>query len=279
MISRKVARKNLSLTDNQQTPAIPAATILLLRDVPEFEVLMIERHADTPFAGGAIVFPGGRIDPGDYDAGWAEYCDGLDDIPAAEHGPRVAAIREAFEETGILFARDYNGSFVPNDRAKALDGWRAQVEDDDALFLQLIKKEGLRLALDALALFARWEPPLRAHEDMRRYHTWFYAACTPPGQEAREDGNEATEVFWTSPQAALDDADQGKRKMIFPTRRNIELLGVSKRADEAISAARRRKAELVQPEIIKRGDESFLVIRDDLGYPVTQEPLATAMRY
>lgn len=266
------------MTETPHPDAIPAATILLLRDKPQFEVLMIERHADTPFAGGAIVFPGGRIDPGDHQLEWADYCDGLDNIPALEHGPRIAAIREAFEEAGILFARNAKGEFVSNEHAARLDEWRAKVEENDTLFLTLIKQEGLRLALDALALFARWEPPLRGHGNMRRYHTWFFAARTPPGQGAREDGNEATDVFWTTPRAALHDANQGKRKMIFPTRRNIELLDISKSADDVIAFAGERKIEVVQPEIITRGEEAYLIIPDDLGYPVTEESIATAMR-
>ncbi|MEO1136512.1 MAG: NUDIX hydrolase, partial [Pseudomonadota bacterium] len=74
---------------------IPAATIILLRDKPAFEALMVERHADIAFAGGALVFPGGRIDQGDMDPRWADHCDGFDRVPEAERAPRIAAIREA----------------------------------------------------------------------------------------------------------------------------------------------------------------------------------------
>ncbi len=259
------------------TDAIPAATIILLRDAPQLEVLMIERHADTPFAGGAIVFPGGRIEPSDGADEWREYCDGVEDVPAEEFAPRVAAIREAFEEVGVLYARS-NGALVSNKQAAALNDRRKAVEDDDRLFLDLIKSNGLRLALDALHLFARWEPPVRGHDNMRRYHTWFFAAKSPDGQEAREDGNEATEAFWAAPSAILSSCDAGERKAIFPTRRNVELLNVSGGAQEVIDFAARRRIDVIVPDIIERDGEHYLTIPADMGYPITEQSVKTAFR-
>ena len=265
------------MTTEQKNGAIPAATIVLLRDQPQFEVLMIERHADTPFAGGAIVFPGGRIDPGDGKPEWAQYCDGVEAVPEEQLAPRIAAIREAFEEAGLLLARK-DGALLDGEETERLDPWRAKVEADDSLFLELIKSEGLRLALGDLSLFARWEPPLRGHEAMRRYHTWFFAAKTPAGQQAREDGNEATDVFWRAPRDILTACDKGEVKAIFPTRRNLELLNVSKSAQAVLDFAAERKIETVMPDIVERDDGRFLTIPDDLGYPVTEELLETAFR-
>ena len=259
------------------TDAIPAATIILLRDDPQYEVLMIERHADTPFAGGAIVFPGGRIETSDSAPEWRAYCDGVEDVPADEFGPRIAAIREAFEETGILYARR-DGDIISNDEAASFDGRRREIEDDDAKFLDLIKANGLRLALDALQLFARWEPPQRLHRKMRRYHTWFFAAVTPAGQVAREDGNEATEAFWAPPAEILASCDAGKRKAIFPTRCNIELLNVSDSARGVLEFAARRRIDVVVPNVVERDGEPYLTIPDDMGYPITAEPLSSAIR-
>lgn len=265
------------MTANPTEDAIPAATILLLRDEPQFEVLMIERHADTPFAGGAIVFPGGRIEASDADPAWRDLCDGADDVPVEEFGPRVAAVREAFEESGILYARR-GGAFLSNQDTAVFDAQRKAVEDDDRLFLDLIKSNDLRLALDALHLFARWEPPHRGHEKMRRYHTWFFAAKTPEGQEAREDGNEATEAFWASPGEILASCDAGKRKAIFPTRRNIELLNVSNGAEAVFEFAANRTIDVVQPALVKRAGEMFVTIPEGIGYPVTEENVKTAFR-
>lgn len=257
--------------------AIPAATIILLRDRPAYEVLMIERHADTPFAGGAIVFPGGRIEASDGAPAWRALCDGADHVRDEEFAPRVAAIREAYEETGVLLARR-GGALLSDTDAAALGEMRKGVEDDDTTFIELVRRHELRLALDALHLFARWEPPLRGLEHQRRYHTWFFAAQTPDGQRAREDGNEATEVFWGAPADILQSCDDGKRKAIFPTRRNLELLGVSDGAGAALAFAGERRIDVIQPEIVDRDGALYLTIPDDMGYPVTQESVASAMR-
>ena len=255
---------------------VPAATILLLRETSVMEVLMIERHADIGFAGGALVFPGGKIEPGDSASEWATHCDGLDAVPAEEHGPRVAAIREAFEETGILIARGAEGAFVGDDKTAALDHLRQDVEKDDALFLEMIADHKLRLACDALRLFARWQPPKGVGH--RRYHTWFFAAAAPAGQTAREDGNEATEAIWTSPQGALDARDDGARKMIFPTSRNVELLALSASVEDVFANAARRVIEPVEPTVEERDGKNYLTIPEHLGYPVTSEPLESAFR-
>ncbi|MEM8771099.1 MAG: NUDIX domain-containing protein [Pseudomonadota bacterium] len=254
---------------------IPAATILLLRETPQLEVLMIERHAETPFAGGAMVFPGGRIDPGDTDHAWAEHCDGWAQTPSEERAPRIAAIREAFEEAGILLA-SRNGDQLDDADMALLDPWRTRIEKDDALFLTLIKQENLHLLLDKLCLFARWEPP--AGVTHRRYHTWFFAAPAPIGQKASEDGNEATEAVWLSPQTALDARDDGERKMIYPTSRNVELLTLSQTVDEVFENAAGRKIETISPTIIERNGQQLLTIPNHLGYPITEEPVETAFR-
>ncbi|MEL7489006.1 MAG: NUDIX hydrolase, partial [Pseudomonadota bacterium] len=103
--------------------AIPAATIILLRNTPSFQALMVERHADIGFAGGALVFPGGRVDPGDADPAWSEFADGLPanaDMAAA----MVAAVREAFEEVGVLFALE-GDAMIDNARVDSLQSRRA----------------------------------------------------------------------------------------------------------------------------------------------------------
>ncbi len=257
---------------------IPAATILLLRDEPDFEVLMIERHADIGFAGGALVFPGGRMETSDGAQEWAGLCDGYDQTPPEERAPRVAAIREAFEEAGILYARKAGeAALISGAYAEELGVHRAAIENDDTLFRKLIEGEGLRLACDALYLFARWMPPARVVHH-RRYDTWFFAAKAAPGQRALEDGNEATEAIWLTPQAALAARDEGTRKMIFPTSRNVELLTVRETVDETLQFAARRKIEKIEPTIVEEDGEAYLAIPDDQGYPITRERITTAMR-
>ncbi|MBB5519980.1 NUDIX hydrolase [Amphiplicatus metriothermophilus] len=258
---------------------IPAATILILRDAPAFQVLMVERHADISFAGGALVFPGGRIDPGDRDPAWAAHLDGCETRDPAMRAGMIAAARETFEETGILLARQKGrgpgAPLVDGARAAALDPLRRDVERDDGRFLEMIRAESLALACDRLVLFARWIAPPGLH---KRFDTLFFAAARPEGQEAREDGDETTEALWIEPESALAARERGTRRMIFPTARNVELLAVSRSTAEALDWARRRRIEPVQPKVVARGGVEYLTIPDDLGYPVTEEPLETALR-
>lgn len=259
--------------------AIPAATILLLRDNPGLEVLMVERHKDIAFAGGAMVFPGGRVDPGDVRPEWRDFARGMSNDPMIAAG-EIAAIREAFEETGILLASvrqddQYSTNLIDGARVAGLQNWRARVEADDALFLQLVRDENLILACDRLALFAHWIAPPRVH---KRFDTLFFTAVAPSDQRVEADGNEATDAVWTCPGAALAKAAAGNSKIIFPTARNLELLALSAQSQEVIDYAARRRIEPICPEIVQCGDKTLLTIPDGLGYPVTQEDIATAFR-
>lgn len=253
---------------------IPAATVILLRDAPQFEALMIARAERSSFAGGALVFPGGRVDPGDADPQWADFASGLCAEPVIA-AAQVAAVREAFEEAGVLLARGPDDAMLTADEVRALSPWRANVERDDALFLTLIRGHGLTLAADLLTLFAHWIAPPGLH---RRFDTLFFVAAFPEGQEVLEDGDEATEALWIAPAEALAARNSGARKIIFPTARNIELLGVSRSTQDAVESARRRTIRPVMPAVQSRDGALHLTIPDDLGYPVVEEPFETAGR-
>ncbi len=253
---------------------IPAATVILLRDQPQFEALMIARAERASFAGGALVFPGGRVDPGDGDPQWAAHATGLSADPRLASA-QVAAIREAFEEAGVLLARGPAGAFLTADEVKALSPWRANVERDDTLFLTLVRRHELSLAADQLTLFAHWIAPPGLH---RRFDTLFFAAAFPEGQDVLEDGDEATEAVWISPKAAIEARAAGTRKIIFPTARNLELLGVSESTAAVIDFARRRPIRPVVPDTVTRDGAMYLKLPDDLGYPVTEEAFETAIR-
>lgn len=253
---------------------IPAATVILLRDEPQFEALMIARAERSSFAGGALVFPGGRVDPGDADPLWPDHSTGLSRDPAMA-AAQVAAIREAFEEAGVLLARGPRGALLKADEVAALAPWRANVERDDSLFMALVRRHELVLAADLLTLFAHWIAPPGLH---RRFDTLFFAAAFPEGQDVMEDGDEATEALWISPAAALAARASGGRKIIFPTARNIELLGVSRSTADALAHARRRPIRPVMPETRSKDGAVYLTIPDDLGYPVTEEAFETAIR-
>lgn len=251
----------------------PAATILLLRDEPAFEVLMIARHAAAAFAGGAMVFPGGRVDKADRDPRWRLHAQGLSDEPVRA-AAEIAAVRECFEETGVLLARR-DGAYASGAFAADLSPRRRDIVKDAAAFFDLIATNGLVVACDAMRLFSHWVAPPGLH---RRFDTLFFAARTPPGQAPLEDGDEATEAVWIEPLEAIRARADGRRKIIFPTARNLDLLATSRSVDEAFAFAARRPIPPIEPAAEDRNGRMCLVIPEGLGYPVTEEWLDAAYR-
>lgn len=242
----------------------PAATILLLRDQPAFEVLMVKRHHQIDFAAGALVFPGGKSHAGDHDPAWADHATGWESIGEDGAPLRVAALREAYEEAGVLLARDARGGLYAGEAAIDV---RAAVAEDRLAFLDVVRDLGLKLDLAALTLFARWiTPPLTA----KRFDTWFYAAHAPLAQLAICDGHEAVDAEWIAPGEALDLAASGQRKVIFPTRMNLRLLAQSANAAAAIETARARPLVTVEPWV----EGASLRIQPDAGYGDVAEPLS-----
>src|SRR4051812_39903698 len=135
----------------------PAATILLLRDDPTFEVLMVKRHHQIDFASGALVFPGGKSHAGDHDPAWADHVIGWDDYDADQRGLRIAAIREVFEEAGILLAKRRDGAPMSGEACPM--EVRQAVDRGETAFIDVISDLEARLDLSALTVFARWITP------------------------------------------------------------------------------------------------------------------------
>lgn len=254
---------------------IPAATILMVRDdAPGLEVLMVQRHHQIDFVPGALVFPGGKTARGDDDAAWAGHCDGFE----LEHRAlRICAIREAFEESGVLLARPANArgagaALAPAASTLQIAGMREAVDKGEANFLDVVRGAGLVLALDTLTPFAHWITPQGLP---KRFDTWFYIANAPADQVAACDGREAVDACWITPDAALADAAADRRKIIFPTRLNVELLAKSATAAEAIAAARTRTIVTVEPKMVKEPEGMVLTIPAEAGYSVTREPMGS----
>jgi 8-oxo-dGTP pyrophosphatase MutT (NUDIX family) len=254
----------------------PAAGLILLRDAPSLEVLMTERHQTMGFAAGALVFPGGKVDPADRDPAWAEHCDGWGSISPDWRAAAVAALREAFEEAGVLLARpSHGGDLGHEDVARLCARWRGPLAQSNEAFLPMLREEGLRLTLDRLTPFAHWIAPPGLH---RRFDTRFFAAPCPGGQIGSADGGEATEAIWLNPAVALDEAEAGRRRLIFPTKRKLELLTLANDAAETLRNAAHRPVEPIMPSVEMRDGEPWLTIPGRLGYPVTEEPLAASTR-
>lgn len=242
--------------------AIPAATVIVMREAEPGcpELLMVERARAMAFAGGALVFPGGRVDPGDRLL--AETLDGDPDELAA----RIAAMRETLEEAGVAAGIDVASAAIPPFRRRLYAG-----EPMGAL----IEEYRAVLALDRLVPFARWLPEGVRH---KIFDTRFYLARAPDGAEPVVDGNENVRVFWASARAVLAAADAGQATIIFPTRRNLERLALFSSYEDAVADALAHPVRTVTPWIEAREDGEYLCIPHDLGYPVTSERLDRALR-
>ena len=240
-----------------------AATVLLVRDGADgLEVFMVVRHRQIEFASGALVFPGGSVDPDDL--ALASQLDRSGVPFAADDGLcalRIAAVRETFEECGVLLARPRGSrELVEGARVPQLAGKAPALS-----FAELMDSEGLEPAIDLLTPFAHWiTPPILP----KRFDTHFFIACAPADQLAAHDGSESVDSAWLNPARALIEVEAGRYTMLFPTRLNLEMLGRENDAASALAAARARKIVTVLPDAKKRDDgKGFtLSIPPDAGY-------------
>jgi 8-oxo-dGTP pyrophosphatase MutT (NUDIX family) len=246
----------------------PAATILLLRDGPEgIEVFMVVRHQAIDFAGGALVFPGGRVEESDHElAERPEDCPNPDRLRVEALAFRVAAIRETFEECGVLLARPRGSAdLIDADTLKRLeDQHRGALNAGSIGFDAVLGSEGLQPAPDLLVHFAHWITPTT---QTKRYDTHFFLAEAPTAHLAVHDGWEAVESIWITPARALADTDAGKYKLVFATAKNLEKLGQSASVRDAMRAARAAKVVTVQPKGTRlEGGKRLLRIPEEAGY-------------
>ena len=237
---------------------IPAATVVVFRKGPAGappELLMLQRAREMRFAGGAAVFPGGRVDPADRDwaAELAGPADDLDELAA-----RIAAVRETLEEAGLLLALA-----APVSAGEAAEA-RAELLAGGAL-RPVLEARGWQLALDRLVPFARWFPRHR-----RSFDTRFYLHDIGTGaHEISVDATENTRLFWISAADALAQADTGEIGVIFPTRCNLQRLALFADYAEAEAHARATPIRTITPEPVERDGNWWISIPDDAGYPVS----------
>jgi 8-oxo-dGTP pyrophosphatase MutT (NUDIX family) len=236
----------------------PAATVVLLRDraAGGFEVLLMERHHASKFAAGDFVFPGGKLEVDDNPEDAVRWCAGLDLAGAArtlglEQAPATAlafwvgAIRETFEEAGVLLATTADGGPIRLPATRIAD-YRRAIQADNRAFWSMIKAEKLRLATDRLVYFAHWVTP----EGLPlRFDTRFFAAPMPEGQEAEGDDHEMISLRWLAPREALDAHARGEISLRNPTVRNLMLLEGDSAAD-ALGRLRHRKVTMIRPKVV-----------------------------
>ncbi len=251
-------------------PGIPAATLILMRDRANAppQLLMVERAAKMKFAAGAMVFPGGRIDPGDHAIAGNDAIVRNAPEDALEAVARVAAIRETLEEMGIAVG------FEPAPGQAAEDRMRAALHEQ-ADFGAMLATDGYRLDLSVMTLWARWKPNFR-HE--RVFDTWFFIAEPPHEGEGVEDGGESVSSRWATAQQVIDDAADGKCAIIFPTHRNLERLAACESFAAARAHAEAHPVKLITPWIEQRKGAAHICIPGDAGYPVTSEEVSTMRR-
>jgi 8-oxo-dGTP pyrophosphatase MutT (NUDIX family) len=232
-----------SATAREPVPVKPAATVMLIRDVdgPGIEVFMMRRTLGAAFGSGMYVFPGGRV----------EQSDGED----IDHAHRVAAVRECFEEAGVLLALDGDGKHV-TDGHPALEA-RQAVYDGTVDLVELCAEHRLEPAVEELAFVSHWITP--AGDGPRRFDTRFYVAPAPPEQASTHDDNETIDSLWISPSDALDRQAEGELVMMPPTVANLRFLAAfSSVAEAMVESSRMPPPPCILPRV--RRNESGQVV-------------------
>lgn len=257
---------------------IPSATILLLRDGADgLEVFMVKRHHQIDFASGALVFPGGKVDPGDRDPALAEWCDGAEHWTGQGLGYPVAAIREAFEECGVLLARQAGDEAILSGKQlkKIQKKYRAPIAAGDISIIEMVSEQDLTLACDVLVPFAHWVTPTIV---VKRFETKFFVVRVPEGHVPKHDGSESVDSLWVRPADALAMAESGEAVIVFPTRLNLEKLGHGATVEEALERARVEPIVTVQPAVIQEGGEVILRIPPNAGYDTIEGPVDPVLK-
>ncbi|MGP3980528.1 NUDIX hydrolase [Streptomyces sp. KR80] len=254
-----------ALANGELTPVAPrpAATVLLLRDGPDGPAIhMLRRRASMAFAGGAYAYPGGAVDPRDErSVGWAgpspaEWADrlGIEDEAAAQ-AVVCAAVRETFEEAGVLLAGPSAQALVSDTTDDTWEADRAALVARELSFADFLARRDLVLRSDLLGAWARWITP---EFEPRRYDTWFFVAALPAGQRTRNASTEADRTVWIRPAEAAAGFDRGELLMMPPTITALRELQPYGSAGEALAAAGTRDLAPVLARAELHGDEIVL---------------------
>lgn len=257
-------------------PIRAAATVVMLRDAPAgLEVFMIRRHGLSDVLGGAYVFPGGKVDAGDALLDMATHLDaapehlhaalgetGLD--PLASAGMYVTALREAFEETGVLYAQGAGHAVAAQATALLRQG---------SAFDEVIAQLGLRLNASQLTPWSRWITPLVPSVTNKRFDTRFFVASVPTGQQASHDNHEATESVWLAPRAALQQYWDRAIELAPPQIMSLAHLAHHDSVDSVLAQARARLPPVIQPEPFDLDGTRVLCYPGDHQHPVPERAL------
>jgi 8-oxo-dGTP pyrophosphatase MutT (NUDIX family) len=268
-------------TPAAEVPIRDAATVMLVRDgdhaVAPLEVFMLRRNLRSDFVGGAFVFPGGGVDDADRHADLEALCEGRTDAecstlldldpPTGGLAYWVAAIRESFEEAGVLLAYEPTGEVVDLRDPAVEDRFavhRKAVDAGERRLVEVCAEEGLRLAVDGMHYFSHWITP---EGPTRRYDTRFFVGRAPEWQQPLHDDRETIANCWIRPADALDRHRAGEFDMIFPTIRSLEAIGRFETADDLMAAAAAiESVPALLPRIVSDGDGMRILLPGDPGY-------------
>lgn len=257
--------------EGRRTPAEPrdAATVVLTRagdDGPE--LYLLRRQTSMAFAGGMCVFPGGGVDPRDFDRSVA-WAGPAPSVWAAQLGTDeemaralvCAAVRETFEESGVLLAGPSEAEVVDDTTGADWETDRQALEAKDLAFTSFLDRRGLVLRSDLLGPWSGWCTP---EFEPRRFRTWFFVAALPPGQRTRDVSTESSSVTWLSARGACDAVDGGELGMMPPTYLTCLEVGQHASPDDVLTASRERSVEMFMPAVEDEGAEATLSVPERL---------------
>lgn len=251
---------------------IAAATVILARqfaDAP-WECFMVRRHVRSDFAADVFVFPGGKVEESDGDPALAQFARDRADLqgesdPVTSLAVKLAAIRELFEEAGVLLAERDGVSLVRLDREDhgRYARYRRMLHTGQLSLLELAQREGLFFAAHRLHPFSRWITPVNSS---RRYDTRYFVSLIPEGQEPSHDALETTDSTWIAPADALDRFRRGEFPLVYATEKHLERVAQYASIDQMIAATGKEELEPVLPRIVQRGSETIFLLPKDEGY-------------
>ena len=273
-LPKEFADAAAEFADGSKQPAEPrdAATVVLLRpgaDGPE--LYLLRRQISMEFAGGMCVFPGGGVDPRDFDhtVAWAgpspaEWAERLGTDEAEARALVCAAVRETFEESGVLLAGDSADSVIADTTGDDWEADRIALEKRELPMTEFLSRRGLVLRTDLLGAWAGWLTPIF---EPKRYRTWFFVAELPEGQKTRDVSTESDHVVWLPAIRAVEQAENRDILMLPPT--YITSLDVAEYATpaEVIAAAAARRIEMFCPAVEPEGE----------GFTLTRPPHADTL--
>jgi 8-oxo-dGTP pyrophosphatase MutT (NUDIX family) len=254
--------------DREGVAPKPAATLILVRDAQDsVEVFCVQRRGKSAFMGGAIVFPGGKVDPTDSDGSWLAH---VVDVGEDLRAHRIAACRESLEEAAIL---PVDGGALADAELETLRRTHAA---DKAALRTFLASRNLRIDLRALHPFSHWVTPTA---ESRRYDTFFFVAKAPEGQTGAHDQTETTASFWATPADILRRFVAGEVQLAPPTHRTLEILSTCKTSHDVLTLASRANLDPICPRLVQQGDTMALVLPGDPEHDVRETRTAGTTRY